>query len=351
VDVLTHALLGANSVYATTSGRDRLRLRDRLLIGGCAAAFPDLDFAAFPVDPLRFLAEWHQGPTHSLLLLPAWAALIGAIYVAITGRRDLFRASLLASGIALASHIAADLITVYGTALLFPLSSARASLGTTFVIDPVFTAIVLAGLVAAVVTRRPALARIGLAMLVLYVLGQAYLQQRALDAGRASASRHGIAVEQLSALPQPFSPFNWKLIVVDGDRYHVSHVNLLGHRPLVPGTLPFAEVARAYRAPDELNWKSRDRFGDAPERRTLAKQLWQDARLAPFRRFAVYPAISRMDGGDGAACVWFTDLRYDLPALPHTFRYGFCRDAPHESWELYRLRYFSEDSRQRLPSD
>jgi inner membrane protein len=44
--------------------------------------------------------------------------------------------------------------------------------------------------------------------------------------------------------------------------------------------------------------------------------------------------------------VWFTDLRYDLPALPDTFRYGFCRDAAGEAWTLYRLRYFSDDARQ-----
>ena len=41
------------------------------------------------------------------------------------------------------SHIASDLITVYGTQVLAPLSSLRASIGTTFIIDPWFTLVVL----------------------------------------------------------------------------------------------------------------------------------------------------------------------------------------------------------------
>jgi membrane-bound metal-dependent hydrolase YbcI (DUF457 family) len=57
-----------------------LSTRERLLLGGAAAAFPDIDFIGFLVDPLRFLAHWHQGPTHSLILLPLWAALLGALF-------------------------------------------------------------------------------------------------------------------------------------------------------------------------------------------------------------------------------------------------------------------------------
>jgi inner membrane protein len=348
VDVFTHALFGAKAAYAAAPGTDPLGTRDRILLGASAAAFPDVDFAAFLVDPLRFLADWHQAPTHSVVLLPVWAAAIGGLYVTVTGRRTLLGAAVLVSAIALASHIVSDLITVYGTAVFYPLSDVRVSLGTTFVIDPLFTALVLAGLASALAMRRPAVARIGLIALALYVGGQAYLQQRAIGVASVAAARQGFAVDSLAALPQPFSPFNWKLIAIDGDRYHESHVNLLGHRPLVPAALPFADVARAYRPPDQLKWRSRHRFGDAPERRGLVEDRWNDARFAPFRHFAVYPALSRLDRADDATCVWFTDLRYDLPALPDTFRYGFCRDAAGEPWELYRLRYFSDRARQRV---
>jgi len=49
------------------------------------------------------------------------------------------------------------------------------------------------------------------------------------------------------------------------------------------------------------------------------------------------------DERDAYRCVWFTDLRYDLPALPDTFRYGHCQTPPGAPWRLFRLRYFTVD--------
>lgn len=62
----------------------------------------------------------------------------------------------------------------------------------------------------------------------------------------------------------------------------------------------------------------------------------------------MHPALSRIDAGRTSTCVWFTDLRYDLPAWPDTFRYGYCRELQAGDWRLYRLRYFSDDARQAI---
>jgi inner membrane protein len=353
MDVITHAVLGAALACATAPRHARLPARRRLLLGAAAAAFPDLDFVAFPIDPLRFLADWHQGPTHSLVLLPLWALLLGGLFGGWRGRRGAFREAVAISGLGVASHIAADVVTAYGTAVLYPLSGLRVSLATTFVIDPVFSAIVLAALAAGVWTRSRSAAGLGLVVLCLYVAGQGWLQQRALEAGRAAARDHSgnAALAQLAALPQPFSPFNWKLIGSAGDRYFVAHVNLAGHRPAVPdlpGLQRWHALAAAYRPPAELSWRVHPRYGGRPELRAQIERLWADPRFAPYRRFATHPAVSRIDSGASETCVWFTDLRYDLPALPDTFRYGFCHDNADVAWRLYRLRYFSERERQPL---
>lgn len=71
----------------------------------------------------------------------------------------------------------------------------------------------------------------------------------------------------------------------------------------------------------------RHRYGSRQELRPLIEALWKDPRLAPFRRFAAFPAVSGVEHDGDETCVWFTDLRYDLPVLPDTFRYGFCRAA------------------------
>jgi len=72
MDTLTHALLGGLVVQALPGKRqDRVVSRgSATLVGGLAAAFPDLDYLSFWIDPLRFLADWHRGPTHSQLMPP-----------------------------------------------------------------------------------------------------------------------------------------------------------------------------------------------------------------------------------------------------------------------------------------
>lgn len=275
MELVTHGLLGATLADATAAAHSRLPPRERVLLGAVAAMLPDIDFIGFLINLLVFLADWHQGPTHSLILLPLWALLIGGAYAALRRQRGVIIGAVLVSALGLASHIAADLITAYGVALLYPLSERRYSLATTFVIDPLVTAIPLAGLAVGLRTRRRLPAGVALTVLALYVGAQATLQRQAVELGREAAQVQGLGFERLAALPQPFSP---------------------------------------------------------------------------FRRFAVYPSVSRVDADGDETCVWFTDLRYDLPSLPDTFRYGFCREAYEQPWRLYRLRYFSERSRQPMPT-
>jgi len=351
VDVVTHALLGTALVRVTASKRDRLSGRERLLLGGTGAVFPDIDFVAFPVNPLLFLADWHQGPTHSLLLLPLWAVLIGAAYILVAQRGGVLSEAVWVSALGLASHIAADLITAYGTALLSPLSDARFSIDTTFVIDPLFTIFLALGLGLSLWTQGRLAAALGLVVVCTYVGSQALLQQRAVEVGRAAAQDHGFAIDGLSVVPQPFSPFNWKLIGVRGSMRFVAYVNLAGHpswMPSLPGLYRFADMAAAYRPPDGLSWERRYLFGENSKDEALIESLWRDPRFAPFRRFAVHPSLSRIDRHGDVTCIWFTDLRYDLPALPDTFRFGFCRDGAGQPWQLHRLRYFTDRSRQAL---
>lgn len=342
-------MLGAVAAHAAAPLSAELRARERLLLGAAGAAFPDLDFALFAFDPLAFLADWHQGPTHSLVLLPLWAAAVAGVFVAASRRRAPFAQALLVAALGIASHIATDAATAYGTAVFYPLSDRRIGTGTVFVIDPLFTAIVVAALVAAARGARPYVAAIGLAVLGAYVALLALAQRQALAIGHESLRARALAVETLVAFAQPASPLNWKLIGTVGQGYLEAHVNLIGHRPLVPAAVPWlGELAAAYEAPSRLRWRERLRFGEREDLRALARERFEDPGFAAFRRFAAYPALSRIDPLGGETCVWFTDLRYDLPTLPDTFRYGFCRAADGQPWRLHRLRYFTEHGRQRL---
>jgi hypothetical protein len=69
MDTLTHALLGALVVRAglpSTPRNHTVTNSTATLAAGLAAAFPDIDYLSFWIDPLTFLSDWHRGPTHSL---------------------------------------------------------------------------------------------------------------------------------------------------------------------------------------------------------------------------------------------------------------------------------------------
>src|SRR3954464_9784618 len=114
MDTLTHALSGALLGRATAS-RDpvpnALSLRARMAIGFCAAAFPDCDIVVTPLAPLAYLYN-HRGVTHSLLVLPLWAVLIGLASAYLIWRNPArWRACAGMAALGIAAHIVADLIT------------------------------------------------------------------------------------------------------------------------------------------------------------------------------------------------------------------------------------------------
>ena len=355
MDTLTHALLGGLAVRASLPRTDRFTAvpsGTATWIGVLVAAFPDIDYLSFWIDPLRFLAEWHRGPTHSLLMAPLWALLLGTFFTLLLHRP---RAWLYLVGIcllALASHIASDLITAYGTQILWPLSDIRLAFGTTFVIDPWFSALVGGGLLVSLRLSRPATgARIGLLALAGYLGLQLILQQQTKSLGEAFAHKQGLTSSSVHALPQPFSPFNWSIIVSDGQSHHVGLVNLA----YSPGSVRLAEnmgwprrLWAAYQPADDLLWESHDRYGKSPEQQALAQEVWQQATFARFRHFAQFPVLYRIDRHVEEVCVWYTDLRYVLPGLIPPFRYGMCGTGTGTGWQLYRLRRFTHGERHSL---
>jgi len=342
MDTITHSLLGAvvvRSAFPAQQSTHPFSNRQRLLAGAVAGAFPDIDYIASWVDPMIYLTLWHRSITHSFVLLPLWALLVGVVLSRAFRQRAEWRYLTLLAGVSLLSHIASDLITVYGTQILAPLSTWRASIGITFIIDPVFTLIVLAGFVAGFGNTSDTLPRASLAVLLGYLLLQGGLRQQALSLGREHVQREGITAVRIAAFPQPFSPFNWKIVIDSGDAYDVGYTSLSGgHAGGDIGTGFWDQVRDTYRAPARIHWQRYDRFGAPGAEAKRVERLWGDERLNDFRRFAELPVLYRIDRNGEGRCVWFTDLRYVLPYLTPPFRYGLCRTGPDAGWELRRLR-------------
>lgn len=342
MDTITHSLLGAlvvRSAFPAQQSKHSFSNRQRLLAGAVAGAFPDIDYIASWIDPMIYLTLWHRSVTHSFVMLPLWALLVGiTLSFVFRQRREWPYLSMLA-GLAVLSHIASDLITVYGTQVISPLSSWRASIGTTFIIDLWFTLIVLFGVITGYKSASRRLPGGCLAVLLAYVLFQGGLKQYALSIAQDHVHGEGIPAVRIAAFPQPFSPFNWKIIIETDDYYDISYVNQSGGYTTARNATGFWDKVRnTYRTTEQVNWQRQRRFGDAGPEAERVEMLWRNEQLDYFRRFAELPVLYRIDQGMEKTCVWFTDLRYVLPYMTPPFRYGLCQETREAEWIVNRLR-------------
>lgn len=222
MDSLTQAALGAAAGTAVLGRRAGPKAA---LWGAVVGTLPDLDVFVAYGDPVRDFT-YHRAESHALFYLtlvsPLLAWLIAKIHRDAAG---LGRWTLLV-WLALVTHALLDACTVYGTQLLLPFSDYPVGLGSIFIIDPLYTLPLLAGLIAALALRRsrPELAGrlngAGLALSTLYlgwsIAAQAHVEgvvQRALAASP-------VGTERVLVTPTPFNTLLWRVVVMDEGGFH-----------------------------------------------------------------------------------------------------------------------------------
>lgn len=340
MDSITHALFGSACAIAVThrTARNSGDIRRRVVVAAASALFPDIDYLGFWIDPLIFLADWHRSFTHSLLLIPLWAGVVTLFFMVFQSYRTDYRALYLISCLAIASHILLDLTTVYGTAILYPLLDVRFSFSISFVIDWILTSTLIVSLLIYYYSHARMVIIFSLLLIGGYWYAQYLLKNHALEV----AGRELSAVGTVFAVPQPFSPFNWKIIRQDGVNYQLAYFNLLAETE--EGALfdPFS-LRQYYKPVEALIWKSHYLYGDNVLQQNLIKEAWEHPEFNYFRSFASLPVHYRLDQSNGKTCVWFTDIRYALPFLPPSFRYGLCRSQEDDDWKLFRLALLGEE--------
>lgn len=335
MDTLTHALSGALLARATApKDAPPGALSRRVAAGFLACAAPDLDFVVSFVSPVEFLAH-HRGVTHSLVMLPLWALVLSWLLAKVLREPRGWRALYGVTAIGLGAHIAGDVITSYGTMIFAPLSDWRAAIGTTFIIDPWFSGIIVIGLVASALLRRSRWPAVAASIVLAGYVGFEYAQRdHAIAFGEQYARAHGMTNASVAAYPRPVSPFNWIVIVSDAEAHHYAQINLVRHSARIPhpGDGLVARLDAAYEPLASAHWETRTRYGEGTTK-ALAQEAWNAPAMAVYRWFAAQPAFDGISAG--STCVWFIDLRFftgGRDAMP--FRYGACRDAPRVPWRL-----------------
>ena len=327
MDTVTHGLTGWLVSRALPGEWNRNEATAAVTLG---AVLPDVDHIVSLVGGSEMYVRFHRGLSHSLLGVAVSSLLVALLFSRFghwKDRKRLFLLTLLGQ----LSHIALDLLNAYGTMVLQPFSDARFSLDLLFVVDLVFSGIIVAG-IALSRGGHAARARVALAVLAGYVGVAAVLHARAVDVVRDAAMRSGVPVVSAHALPR--LPM---VELPDLDRVGFATsavasppaVRAKGGGTVVPfpaGPLAwdgFIDDGRSYLrariAPlrGELEWGERVLRGyDMPEVRSLRGI----SEVETYLWFARFP-VAKVTVDHGRTEVTFYDMRFDrMPGSRPPFR-------------------------------
>ncbi len=205
--------------------------RKALVWGAILGTLPDLDVFIPLGGPVNDFV-YHRGFSHSLILLallsPMIAWLISKIH---PDTKRHYRGWVLLSFLVLESSVLLDLLTIYGTQILWPFDTTPMAHPVLFIIDPLFTLPVLTGALAALVlTRERSLGHrinsLGLFLSLAYLgwaMGAAEFVDRRV---RAKLARQEVSYAQLISSPAPFTTLLWRVVGIEDDRYFETYLSL-----------------------------------------------------------------------------------------------------------------------------
>ena len=221
MDVVTQGILGA-ALAQSVSRKEHVRLAT--LIGSVSGVIADSDvFIRSSSDPLLVL-EYHRHFTHSILFIPAGALVaFFLLWPFLRGKLPLRYLYLYCFfGYLLSGFI--DACTSYGTYLLWPVSDARISWNLISIVDPVFTSLLLFGVVAGLKTTNTSYSRLGIGLAGCYLLIAVFQQNRAEESIYELAEERAQSIEKVVVKPTMGNILMWRSVYLSEDRFHIDVV-------------------------------------------------------------------------------------------------------------------------------
>jgi inner membrane protein len=221
VDSVTQIALGAAVGEAVLGHRVG---RKAALWGALCGTLPDLDVLIPFGDPVADFT-FHRSFSHSVIMLalltPLMVWLIRRIHPSAADHRTGWYALVYLSFL---THVLLDSCTIYGTQIFWPLSDYPMTWGSIFIIDPLYTLPLIAGVATVAIARqRPRRAyRFNLAMLALSTLylGWSFVAKfHTQDIAREALARQGIEYRQIVTLAAPFNTILWRFVVMTPEGY------------------------------------------------------------------------------------------------------------------------------------
>ncbi|MDT8311810.1 MAG: metal-dependent hydrolase [Methylophaga sp.] len=257
MDTFTQALLGGAVGYLVAGKKAP---RKALLAGAAIAVLPDLDVFinyANDLDKMTLHRSWTHSWLVQTLLAPLLALLLSRFDKSISWPRWF-----LLIWLVLVTHSGLDALTVYGTQLFWPFMPHPASGGSVFIIDPVYSLLLLMGCIGVLFWpggKSQRLMLISFALSCLYLMWGFAAQQWVAAQTRTALAEQGIAYQHYQVSAAPLNTLLWRVIVVSDEYYYQ------GFRSVFDGDAAF-ELTRY-----ERGQKTISLFKDAP---ALAQIDW-----------------------------------------------------------------------------
>ena len=339
MDTFTHTLTGA--VIARAIDDEKL-WKWGTLTGLAMGAFPDADFVLGLLNR-QFYLQYHRDFTHSILLIPFYALFFSWVFVKISRLPHLWVFYKICLSVLL-SHVLIDLLTSYGTMIFSPFFENRFAWDLLFVIDLIFSGIVILPWLASLFLKRGAqwVCRGSLVGLAAYILFCWFQHGQALGEVRDFSKGLKGKVIQIAAMPQPISPFRWALYVETEDKVFQGFVDL--RRKEFPESAAhqksfFSRLNNLYDPSGSISFQAMEK---------LQNSIWVEKALTTegikfYYWFARFPVVKSVHSRDGRHRVEFMDVRFYLPGIRLPFVYFVEFD---DSGQI-QSEGFSEDQRRR----
>lgn len=221
MDPVTQGLLGA-AVSQTFLHR---RLKHKAwLVGALAAMAPDLDILIRSADdPLLFLLH-HRGFSHSLAFIPIGGLLVGLCFLSLKSYRAQWPWVLLAALLGYATHGLLDAFTSYGTVLYWPFSDQRVAWDSISIIDPVFTMILMAGVLWTAIGESANPTRLTLLLALCYLGFGSFQHHRALEMQQNIAKQRQHSIDKGRVTPTIGNLYHWRSFYINNNKIFVDDI-------------------------------------------------------------------------------------------------------------------------------
>lgn len=283
----------------------------RPIAGGVAAAFPNIDSLPGFIG-CNICFQYVHGWTWSVFLIPLYAlALAGAFAWYTKHHWKQFYPFMMGCMFA---GLAFSLFTDEGIRVLYPALEWRMALNVLFAFDLyLFGISILTIVIYWIVKKWPRdIARVGLLLMIIYVGAVSTFYMKAKSFAQSYVEVAKLDVKSINVLPQPISPFNWRIIVeTNDDRLHDTRISLFHNeeQKLDEKARRSARIQALYKPTNMAVWRIYRRFGNRNPKGV--ELVWQEQEKdAAFRWFARYAVFQDLVDYDAKSCTRFKDLRY-----------------------------------------